>query len=112
MIINDSRLTMCELGMRDLFGASTDMSTPVVDFAMAARAAGAIGHGVRTRQELEAGLAATSDGPIVLDVRIDPDVRLRGSQRNGALRQFNDQSPPEQQVRAALSKRRRRFDVS
>ncbi len=92
VIINDSRLNMCELGMRDLYGASTDMSTPVVDFAAAARASGAIGHVIRTRAELIEALREVTDVPMVLDVRVDPDVRLLGSQRNAALRQFNDQS--------------------
>lgn len=92
VIINDSRLNMCEHGMRDLFGASTDMSTPVIDFAMAARAMGATGHVVSTHAELKQALTAPATGPVVLDVRIDPDIRLMGSQRNAALRQFD--SPP------------------
>jgi acetolactate synthase-1/2/3 large subunit len=93
IIINDSRLNMCELGMRDLFGASTDMSTPVVDFAALARAAGAAGHVVRTRDELAAALAEPMTGPMVVDVRVDPEIRLQGSQRNAALRQFDSQGP-------------------
>ena len=93
VIVNDSRLNMCELGMRDLHGASTDMSTPVIDFARSARAFGAAGYLIRTRAELAAGLAVRVDGPLVLDVRIDPEIRLRGSQRNAALRQFDSQSP-------------------
>lgn len=93
VIINDSRLNMCELGMRDLYGASTDMTTPVVDFAAAAVAAGATGFLIRTQAELVAALRTPAEGPVVLDVRVDPDVRLQGSQRNAALRQFNDQGP-------------------
>jgi acetolactate synthase I/II/III large subunit len=94
VIINDSRLNMCELGMRDLYGATTDMSTPIIDFALSARAWGAAGHLVRTRAQLAAALALPVDGPVVLDVRIDPEIRLQGSQRNAALRQFDSQSPP------------------
>jgi acetolactate synthase I/II/III large subunit len=93
VVINDSRLNMCELGMRDLYGGTTDMSTPIVDFAAAAHAAGADGVVVRTREEMEAALRRELDGPLVIDARIDPDVRLMGSQRNAALRQFNDRSP-------------------
>jgi acetolactate synthase-1/2/3 large subunit len=92
VIINDSKLNMCELGMRDLYGASTDMTTPVVDFAAWARAAGAQGHIVRTRDELITALEDPAAGPVVLDVRIDPEIRLMGSQRNAALRQFTDAS--------------------
>jgi len=94
VIINDSRLNMCELGMRDLYGGTTDMSTPVIDFAASARAWGAAGYIIRNRTELAAALARPLTGPLVLDVRIDPEIRLQGSQRNAALRQFDAQSPP------------------
>lgn len=90
VVINDSKLNMCDLGMRDLYGASTDMTTPVVDFAASARAAGAIGHLVRTKDELAAALEAEASGPVLIDVRVDPEVRLLGNQRNAALRQFQD----------------------
>ena len=33
VVINDSRLNMCEHGIRAQYGATTDMTTPVVDFA-------------------------------------------------------------------------------
>jgi acetolactate synthase-1/2/3 large subunit len=89
VVINDSRLNMCEHGMRDLFGASTDMCTPLIDFAAGARAMGAAGHVVRTKDELVAALRAAVAGPVVLDVRVDPSIRLEGSPRNAALRQFH-----------------------
>ncbi len=94
VVINDSRLNMCELGMRDLYGGTTDMSTPVIDFARSARAWGAAGYIIRDKTELANALAIRTDGPLVLDVRIDPEIRLQGSQRNAALRQFDAQSPP------------------
>ncbi|APR74824.1 Acetolactate synthase large subunit protein [Minicystis rosea] len=90
IIINDSKLNMCELGMRDLFGSSPDMSTPVINFADSATAMGATGYLIRTREELIAALRTPPEGPVVLDVRIDPEIRLMGSQRNSALRQFHD----------------------
>lgn len=94
VIVNDSRLNMCELGMRDLYGGSTDMSTPVIDFAASARAWGADGYLIRTHAELVSALSLSPTRPLVLDVRIDPEVRLQGSQRNAALRQFDARSPP------------------
>jgi acetolactate synthase-1/2/3 large subunit len=87
-IINDSRLNMCQLGFRDLFGSSPDLHTQVIDFAQIARGMGATAYLVRRRDELLAALATPADGPIVLDVRIDPEIRLEGSQRIAALRQF------------------------
>jgi thiamine pyrophosphate-dependent acetolactate synthase large subunit-like protein len=69
------------------------MSTPSIDFARAARAFGADGYVVRTREELATRLAAPITGPLVLDVRIDPEIRLQGSQRNTALRQCDARGP-------------------
>ncbi|WP_158814962.1 thiamine pyrophosphate-binding protein [Methylocapsa sp. S129] len=94
LVVNDSRLNMCHLGMHDLFGASTDMTTQLVDFAAIARAMGAEGLVVQTKDELLAALAARPAKPVVLDIRIDPDVRLDGSQRNAALRQFRADPGP------------------
>jgi len=88
VIINDSRLNMCALGFRDQFGASPDLSTQIIDFAQVARGMGATAYLVRTHKELVAALGAPADGPVVLDVRIDPDIRLEGSQRTAALVQF------------------------
>ena len=89
IVINDSKFNMCEHGMRDLYGASTDMTTSLVNFAEVALAMGAVGHVVDTLNDLTAVLRFPASGPVVLDVRVDPQVRLKGSQRNAALRQFN-----------------------
>jgi acetolactate synthase-1/2/3 large subunit len=91
VVINDSRLNMCEHGIRDQYGASTDMSTPLVDFARMASSMGATGVVVRTREELVAALALPPAGPVVLDVRVDPAVRLEGSQRVASLCLFTSQ---------------------
>jgi acetolactate synthase-1/2/3 large subunit len=88
LIINDSRLNMCYHGMIDLYGESLDFSTKLVDFATLAQAYGAKGVVIETVAQLREALAQPLDGPLVLDVRVDPEVRLGGSQRNAALRQF------------------------
>jgi acetolactate synthase-1/2/3 large subunit len=87
VVINDSRLNMVHHGHMGLFGRSPDFSTPLVDFASLARAMGAEGHVVEDREALVRGLEA-KPGPVVLDVRIDADVRLAGNQRVAALKQF------------------------
>jgi acetolactate synthase-1/2/3 large subunit len=92
VIINDSRLNMVHHGMRDLFGATPDFSTQVIDFSEHARAVGATGYLIRTPRELADAIRAPSDGPVVLDVRVDPDARLPKSARNAALRQFTEAS--------------------
>jgi acetolactate synthase-1/2/3 large subunit len=78
---------MVHHGHMGLFGRSPDFSTPLVDFASLARAMGAEGHVVEDREALVRGLEA-KPGPVVLDVRIDADVRLAGNQRVAALKQF------------------------
>ena len=52
VIINDSRLNMCHFGQHDLFGASADFSTQLVDFAALGRSMGATSHVMSTRDEL------------------------------------------------------------
>jgi thiamine pyrophosphate-dependent acetolactate synthase large subunit-like protein len=88
VVINDARLNMVHHGMMDLFGKVPDFSTQTIDFAATAASHGAAGLVVRTKRELAAALATTPKGPLVLDVRVDPEARLGGSQRVAALRQF------------------------
>jgi acetolactate synthase-1/2/3 large subunit len=90
VIFNDSRLNMVHHGMRDVYGVTPDFSTQTVDFVGLAKSVGADGYLVRTTDELAAAIQAPVDGPLVLDVRFDPDARLTASQRNAALRQFKD----------------------
>ncbi len=87
VIINDSRLNMVHHGMMGLYGRSSGFETQLIDFAALATSMGAKGRIVEDRAGLEAGLLDT-DGPIVLDVRVDPDVRLLGNSRVAALKQF------------------------
>jgi acetolactate synthase-1/2/3 large subunit len=90
VIANDSRLNMCHHGMHDLLGETPDFTTQLIDFAAIARGMGADGIVIHTREELVEALSAPPvDRPMVLDVRIDPDIRLDGSQRISALKQFS-----------------------
>ncbi|MDC0672909.1 thiamine pyrophosphate-binding protein [Nannocystis radixulma] len=90
VVINDSRLNMCHHGILDQYGRTPDFSTQLVDFAGVAAAMGATGRVVETFEQLVAGLRDLRDGPVVLDVRVDPEVRLCGSQRVAALKQFTE----------------------
>jgi acetolactate synthase-1/2/3 large subunit len=92
LVINDSRLNMVHQGMLELYGRTPDFTTQLIDFAALARAMGAAGHVVETQEELRARLLDPPQGPVLLDVRVDPDIRLGGSQRNAALRQFKEAS--------------------
>lgn len=89
LVVNDARLNMVWHGMRDQYGRSPSFDTQVIDFAAMAVAVGADGEIIRTTDELRRALAVIPhERPRVLDVRIDPDVRLGGNQRVAALRQF------------------------
>ena len=74
--------------MRDLFGETQDFSTGEVDFAAMARSFRAEGEIVTTAEELRRAIGRPTMGPRLLDVRIDPDVRMAGGQRDAALRLF------------------------
>jgi acetolactate synthase-1/2/3 large subunit len=89
VIINDSRLNMVHLGMTAQYGRTPDFSHDKVDFAAMARAMGATGVNVSSRDELAAGLVLEAEGPLVLDVAIDPDVRMRDNQRVASLLEFS-----------------------
>ena len=88
IVINDNRLNMCEHGIRDQYGSTTDMTTQVIDFAAIASGMGATGIIVRTRDELVKALTAKLLGPTLLDVRVDPSIRLEGNQRIASLQLF------------------------
>jgi acetolactate synthase-1/2/3 large subunit len=91
-VVNDGRLNMCHQGHRNVYGRGPDLSHRVHDIAASGRALGAEGWVVETAKDLADCLRAPVRGPRVLDVRIDPDVVLGGSQRNAALRHFTDES--------------------
>jgi acetolactate synthase-1/2/3 large subunit len=92
VVINDARLNMVHHGMRDLFGQTQDFSTGEVDLAAMARSFRAEGEIVTTAEQLRRAIARPAIGPRVLDVRIDPDVRMAGGQRDAALRLFTEGS--------------------
>jgi acetolactate synthase I/II/III large subunit len=89
IIINDSRLNMVHHGMLEQYGRCPDFTHDRVDFAAMARSMGAVGMSITSREELAKGLREAPDGPLVLDVTIDADVRMRANQRVAALRQFS-----------------------
>jgi len=91
-IFNDSRYNMVYHGMRQIFGAALDHSTPDVDFAAWASAMGIPAAVIHEPGELTAGLVErlrSEGGPVVLDLRIDRDIRVRGGGRVEALRHMS-----------------------
>jgi acetolactate synthase-1/2/3 large subunit len=90
-VFNDARYNMVHHGYRSLCGREAQWDTPWVDFALWARSMGLPGLRVNHPGEITAArldrLGAC--GPVVLDMRIDADVRLKGAGRVEALQQMS-----------------------
>jgi acetolactate synthase-1/2/3 large subunit len=91
-VFNDARYNMVHHGMRQLYGTARTWDTAKIDFAVWARSMGVPScrierPGQITRDLLDA--LQGGGGPVVLDVRIDPDVRIRGAGRVEALQQMS-----------------------
>jgi len=90
VIFNDSRMRMVENGQRTVYGRGNIAGGPPVDFAALARAHGAQGLLVRTEDDFDAlpEVLAGLDGPLVVDVRTDPEVAFGVNARSDAIRHF------------------------
>jgi acetolactate synthase-1/2/3 large subunit len=87
-VFNDGRYNMVHHGMRQIFGDASEWAAPPVDFAAWARAIGVPSMRVDTVEDLERERIASADpgqGPMLLDIRIDPSIRLPGAGRVEAL---------------------------
>lgn len=92
-VINDGRLNMCHHGHRNVYGRGPDLTHGLRDIGSIARTLGAEGVVVEKAVDLASCLSAPATRPRILDIRIDPDVVLGGSQRNAAIRHFTDGQP-------------------
>lgn len=91
-IFNDARYNMVYHGYRQLFDREAAWSTAPIDFALWARALGIPGVRVERPGQITARLLdeLTAPGlPVVLDIRHDPDVRVRGAGRVEALQRMS-----------------------
>jgi acetolactate synthase-1/2/3 large subunit len=91
-VFNDARYNMVHHGYRTTFGREARWDTPWVDFTLWAQSMGIPGLRINHPGELTAARLdrLTADGgPLVLDIRIDPDVRLRGAGRVESLQQMS-----------------------
>lgn len=91
-VFNDSRYNMVYHGMRQIFGAALDHSTPDVDFAAWAQSMDVPAMVIHGPGELTPALARelrAGGGPVLLDIRIDRDIRVRSGGRVEALRHMS-----------------------
>jgi acetolactate synthase I/II/III large subunit len=91
-VFNDARYNMVYHGYRQVFGREAEWESPWTDFAAWARSMGMAGlrvnHPGEITTEQLARLRATRV-PVVLDIRIDRDVKLTGGGRNEALQHMS-----------------------
>jgi acetolactate synthase-1/2/3 large subunit len=91
-VFNDARYNMVYHGYKQVFGREAKWETGWIDFAAWARSMNMAGvrihrPGEITRERLDGLLAARV--PVVLDIRIDRDVRLLGGGRNETLQHMS-----------------------
>jgi acetolactate synthase-1/2/3 large subunit len=91
-VFNDARYNMVYHGYRQVFGREAKWESGWIDFAAWARSMNMAGvrinhPGEITRERLEQ--LASNRVPIVLDIRIDRSVRLKGGGRNEALQHMS-----------------------
>src|SRR6185369_2490913 len=92
-VFNDARYNMVHHGMKQLYGRAREWSAgPTIDFVKWAEAMGMTARRIDRPGELTltnlANLRADG-GPVLLDIRIDRDVRLAGAGRVEALQQMS-----------------------
>lgn len=105
-VFNDQRLGMVEHGHLTVYGRQPSYSTNPLDVCLVARGLGARTLRVTTIDELVAAgeLLRTADGPVVIDVAIDPDIHLPKVDRVAAMKEgvasnaFGVPMPPEKLV--------------
>jgi acetolactate synthase-1/2/3 large subunit len=90
VVFNDGRLNMVHHGFQSVFGRRPEaLPSTVADIAEVSRALGAKGVKIESPSDLARECLrsiAAYDGPVVLDVRIDPDFALSVGSRSASLR--------------------------
>jgi acetolactate synthase-1/2/3 large subunit len=86
-VFNDERLGMVENGHQTVYGRSPDFATGSLDICKIAAGLGAATFAGRQPGDLlaQAELLRRHRGPVVVDVRIDPTIRLPKKDRVGAF---------------------------
>jgi acetolactate synthase-1/2/3 large subunit len=90
-VFNDARYNMVFHGYRQLYGREAPWSTEQVDFAGWAESFGMRAARIERPGEITAALLdrGTEDGPMLLDIRIDPSIRIQGAGRVEALQHMS-----------------------
>lgn len=92
-IFNDARYNMVYHGFRHLFGRVENLGgTKIIDFVKLFNAMGVPGNLITEPGQINKEMIYSSfkDGPAILDIRIDKDIRIKGAGRNEALKQMGE----------------------
>ena len=87
VVLNDGRYNMIEQGMRSIGWSPFETAFPKVDFAAVASACGVKALSVTQEADLDNALnaALATDGPMLIDVHIDPSEPAPTGRRNQSL---------------------------
>lgn len=90
-VFNDSRYNMVHHGFRQVFGREISVETPLIDFRDWGRSLGIPSERILHPGDITAALVdlLTAEGPAILDIRIDKDLRMAGGGRNEVLQQMS-----------------------
>ena len=91
-VFNDSRYNMVHHGMKQIFGESDAYETATIDFSLWALSMGVVAQTITRPGQINREMIENlllSGGPVLLDIRIDRDVRLRGGGRVEALQHMS-----------------------
>jgi acetolactate synthase-1/2/3 large subunit len=99
-VMNDNRLGMVEIGHAAVYGRKPSYPTSPMNVAEVARALGAQALTVERPGQIQVAqlLRMRRAGPVVVDVRIDPAVRMPKKDRFAAL--AKPAAPPRRQLTA------------
>jgi acetolactate synthase-1/2/3 large subunit len=91
-VFNDARYNMVHHGMKQIFGGGAEWDTPQIDFCAWAGSMGMPAACIREPGQIDAALLerlAPEAGPVLLDIRIDREQRIRGGGRVEALQHMS-----------------------
>lgn len=91
-VFNDARYNMVHHGMKQIFGEAQPYDTALVDFEAWARSMGIPATTITRSGQITSGLLNSMQqrsGPVLLDIRIDRELRIRGGGRVEALQHMS-----------------------
>jgi acetolactate synthase I/II/III large subunit len=96
-VFNDERLGMVENGHRTLFGRTPEFPTAPLDVCAVARGLGATALRIERPGQLARAteLLRAAPGPVVIEIRIDPDIKLPRRERVMAIAAMAARPAPE-----------------